>query len=415
MAQRIPERKSLSMKSLLHPISDETPATAGSRRRVALEQQLLVWVRSGGHCALCHAYMLESDINFKPVKLGELAHIVAQSDHALAPRSLTDLPEAERDLAENLLLACPTCHTDIDKKLQAKLLDVGWLLTIKQRHEERIRRATTLAAMEKSVVLRLIGHVRGAAMEIGPLEAVSAVVLQAERHADLALDPNRAGAEIDLRALPGEQDPIGSGYYASACRRIDMVLSERVKPAVDRGEIEHLSVFALARLPLLVYFGSRLDDGISAEIFQRQRATESWTWQEAGDVEFRFKTTHSGDADDSDALLIVNASGTIDESTLPAELAALPRFVIEAADAIPNRDIIATRRARDSFHATVSKLLGHIEKHNPSVKRLHLVAAAPVSACIILGRSVGWGFHPTLLVYEAIDGSYVPTLEVKAP
>ncbi|MCU1484398.1 MAG: hypothetical protein JWN67_1144 [Actinomycetia bacterium] len=385
------------------------------RRGIAFEQQVLVWVRSGGHCALCHAYLLESGINLKPVKLGELAHIVAQSDNSLAPRSLVELPKPDRDLAENLLLACPTCHTDIDKRLQAKVLDVGWLLTIKQRHEERIRRATTLAAMEKSVVLRLIGGIRGAVMEVGPLEAVSAVVLQAERHADLALDPNRAGAEIDLRALPGEQDPIVSGYYVSACQRIDMVINERVRPAVDRGEIEHLSVFGLARLPLLVYFGSRLDDGVSAEIFQRQRATESWSWQETGDVEFRYSTSRTGEPHDKEAVLIVNASGTIDESAIPVELRDLPHFLIDPVDATPHRDIIATRRARDSFHTAVSNLLGHIERHHKPVQRLHLIAAAPVSAGIILGRSVGWGFHPTLVVYDAVGDSYRPALEVTAP
>ena len=75
---------------------------------------------------------------------------------------------------------------------------------------------------------------------------MSAVVVQGDRHADLALDPNRAGAEIDLRGPAGEQEPIDSGYYAAACRQSDMVINERVKPAVDRGEIEHLSVFAFA-------------------------------------------------------------------------------------------------------------------------------------------------------------------------
>lgn len=385
------------------------------RRKIAAGQQLLVWVRSGGHCALCHGYLLESDINFEPVKLGELAHIVAQSDSSLAPRSLLELPESQRDLAENLLLACPTCHTDIDKRLQAKRLDVGWLLMVKERHEARIRTATTLAAREKSVVLRLVGQIRGAAMEVGPLEAVSAVVRQGERHADLALDPNRAGAEIDLRALPGENDPIASGYYATACRRIDMVINERVKPAVDRGEIQHLSVFALARIPVLVYFGSRLDDGISTEIFQRQRASESWNWNDGEDVTFEFTTVHSGEPDATDGVLVVNASGTVDAAALPQQLQAMPRFVIEPVAATPNRDIIGTRPARDSFHAAVSDLLGYIEKHHKPVKRLHLIAAAPVSACVILGRAVGWGFHPSLVVYDAVDGSYVPALEVNAP
>ena len=48
-----------------------------SRKKPQWAEQIKVWVRSGGHCALCHRYLLESEINYEFVKLGELAHIVA--------------------------------------------------------------------------------------------------------------------------------------------------------------------------------------------------------------------------------------------------------------------------------------------------------------------------------------------------
>lgn len=118
------------------------------RKAPPVPEQIKVWVRSGGHCTICHRYLLESGINYEVEKLGELAHIVGQSDGALAPRGLSHLSKSERNLAENLLLACAHCHNDIDKRLQAKRLDVHWLLMIKQRHEQRIRQATDLAASE---------------------------------------------------------------------------------------------------------------------------------------------------------------------------------------------------------------------------------------------------------------------------
>ena len=62
--------------------------------------------------------------------------------------------------------------------------------------------------------------------------------------------------------------------------------------------------------------------------------------------------------------------------------------------------------SRDSFHDAVSKLLGHIEASHTQVTKLHVFAAVPVCAAIILGRSVGWGFHPNLVVYDHVGDGY---------
>ena len=387
------------------------------RKQPRERERLKVWVRSGGHCNICHRYLLESDINFEFVRLGELAHIVAQADSENAPRGLSDLPPEERDVAENLMLACAHCHSDIDKRSQALQLDADLLRTLKERHETRIRRVTELAAREKTVVLRVVGRIRGASTEISPLEAANAVNALLDRRPDMTLDPNRQGPEIDLRSLPGESEPIGSGYYDTACARIDEILTERLVPAVERGQVPHLSVFGLARLPLLVYFGSRLDDAISTEIFQRHRSTESWEWAaDDADVRFGYRLQAAPSRNGlTEAVLIVNASGTVNLQQVPTELSGLAAFVIEPKHGEPNRDVIRTQRSRNSFHNTVSDLLGHIEANHKSITKLHLFAAAPVSAAIILGRSVGWGFHPELLVYDAVPDGYSLALEVQAP
>ena len=297
-------------------------------------ERLKVWVRSGGHCNICHRYLLESGINFEYVRLGELAHIVAQSDSERAPRGTAGLPSEERDLAENLMLACAHCHSDIDKEPQAYRLDADWLRELKNRHETRIRAATELAARETTVVLRLVGRIRGAPTEVSALAAVDAVNSLQDRNPVMRLDPNRRGPEIDLRSLPGEEDPIDSGYYRTACERIDQILTERVDPAVERGEIPHLSVFGLARLPLLVYFGSRLDDAISTEIFQRHRSTELWRWSsDADDLRFRYRP-QAVPCDDhpTEAVLVVNVSGTVSTCDVPDELAGFASVLHRASE-----------------------------------------------------------------------------------
>ena len=146
------------------PVTSEAEDGAVTMERLPILpfERLKVWVRAGGHCTICHTYLLESEINDEPVRLGELAHIVAATDGKKAPRGLSELTAEQRRLADNILLACGTCHTDIDNDAQAGRLDIDWLLERKREHEQRIREATTLADREETAIFRIVGNVRGA-------------------------------------------------------------------------------------------------------------------------------------------------------------------------------------------------------------------------------------------------------------
>jgi hypothetical protein len=128
----------------------------------------------------------------------------------------------------------------------------------------------------------LRGHVRGAPDDLGRDAATRAILCSTDRFPAFPFAPDRFGIEIDLRGIPGEAnaDP---AYYQAAARRIDEVIQRLLKPAVDDDSVPHLSVFALARLPLLVYLGSRLDDTIATDIYQRHRTGETWTWPSYGE------------------------------------------------------------------------------------------------------------------------------------
>ncbi len=76
------------------------------------------------------------------------------------------LAEDERDLAENLTLACSSCHTEIDKLLVSELIDKEFLRQRKQEHEAEIRHQTSLTKSRRTVILRMAGDVRGGAMEL---------------------------------------------------------------------------------------------------------------------------------------------------------------------------------------------------------------------------------------------------------
>jgi hypothetical protein len=379
-------------------------------------ERLKVWVRHGGRCVFCNAYMLESDLTLRPVRLGEIAHNVASSD--AGPRADPSTSVAERNDADNLLLLCGRHHPDADKTAQLDVLTVEQITAFKKAHEAKIRLATERVGDPRTAVLRVQGNIKAAVVDLSATAAADAVIRSARRFPDLPFAHDRQGVEIDLRQLPGEDEGTAE-YYRAAASRIDEMINMRFKPAVEKGDVDHLSVLAIGRLPILVYLGSRLDDTIPTDVYQRHRATESWVWGDDLDTDprFRSRAVPAGlDGGAREAVLIVNASGTIHDDELPHVVRDLPCYVIELDSGNPHTDSVRSRLIRDSFERALRELLGEIESVHKTVRRLHVFAAAPVSVAVILGRSIGWRIHPNLVVYDrASDGTYHPAMEVTAP
>lgn len=381
---------------------------------VSEQERLKLWVRAGGICTICKQYLLESGLTAREVTRGQFAHNIGRKNSAKSPRGLNPLPEGERDTADNAVLLCPTCHGEIDDLRQLDLFEVEKLFELKREHEAFIRDVTGRSQSQRTVVLRLRGFVRGATDDLSRDATTKAVLASTSRFPSFPF-ADRLGVEIDLRGLAGE-DEADADYYRAATRKIDDLIERSLKPAALDDAVPHMSVFGLARLPLLVHFGSRLDDTISTDVYQRHRVTESWSWPEGGvTVAFGHRCDNDGDGASSDGVLIVNASGTVHAHELSRDLQSLPRFVIEPLGSTPHVDTIATRETLASFEKAVRRLLAELEATHKRIRRLHLFAAAPVSASITLGRSVGWGIHPSLAVYDRAGDSYRFALEVTAP
>lgn len=378
-----------------------------------------VWVRSGGRCAFCNIYLLESELTRRPVLLGEVAHNVAASD--TGPRNNPNMSTKARNSAENLLLLCGLHHPDSDKRVQLDLLTVDQLHALKADHERKVRQATASVGRKRTVLLRMQGHVRGASVDLGVEAATEAVLRSSNRFPELALSFDRQGVEIDLRHVAGEV-AAGDSYYTGAAARIDEVVSQLLRPAVERGAVPHLSLFAIARFPLLVHVGSRVDDALTVDVFQRHRATENWVWPEPAEDDPTFTVRReppidaTGDDQVTEAVLIINASGTIHRTELPSTTAGLLAYIIGVEHGTPHTDTVRSRSVRDSFETAIRTMLGRLEQDDKHIRTLHVFAAAPVSLGVTLGRAVGWGIHPHLIVYDRLDdGTYRPALEVTPP
>src|SRR5262249_18018986 len=72
---------------------------------------------------------------------------------------------------------------------------------------------------------------------------------------------------------------------------------------VARGELLHVSVFALAPQPLLILLGTLLGDIVPTDVYQRHREPPTWNWPSAADS-LRFNVVEPSSPSGTPALVL---------------------------------------------------------------------------------------------------------------
>lgn len=377
---------------------------------ISQREKLRLWVKAGGRCTICKEYLLEAPNTAVEVPVGEAAHIVGREDTSRSPRGLDSLPKAERDLATNLMLACPNCHNEIDKPEVAKFLDASYLRQKKVEHENEILHQTGLSSDQRTTVIRMIGDIRKAPIALPRDTAIQTVLKSSNRFPKFLPSYYHDGVEIDLRQIPGEYD-LPAPYYEICTKYIDQEIEQRIKPGIANGDIHHLSVFAIARLPLLVYLGFKLDDGVASDVYQRHRATENWCWpQDDADANFHTSLLHQRDS--AHGVLITNLSGSTPVKDLPENLQDSTTWVLEP-NTDPSEDLFIAPQVLQKFSDEVRRLFTRIETTHKSMDTLHVFGAMPLSAAVKFGMALkAPELRPKIVLYDRSPGGYTPALEV---
>lgn len=353
---------------------------------------------------MCARSVLDTRSFFHTVLVGQMAHNVGASDAPGSPRGDSPLTKQERSSAANLLLLCPECHRTIDASDLRDLYTEEFLRKVKADHEERVAKATNFEVMRRTLVISTRAQVRGSGVHPTPREIAESMVssnLQAH-----VRDGEVVQVVLDIQ--DGEDE---AWVWERARARIDSAL-ERLARAADNGSVDHVSVFAIAPIPILAYLGSRLDDKLTVEVFERRRATTTqvWCWDDtAPEVKFEF-TASAPDRLATDVLLVASVSGTIDHARIPTGLADSARVDLRPIGVTPQLGLVDSRRTRDALQAAWLSVLGVMEANWPRAQRVHILGAVPASLAVFIGQSRIRQVHPAFIVYQRDSaGAYVPT------
>lgn len=371
-------------------------------RDIPEKTRLFLYVRAGGLCEFdgCRRYLLEHYPTFTPGNFGQMAHIWAFSPDG--PRGHEGVDPADVNHIANLILLCPQCHKQVDD--HPDQYSVAVLRRFKRAHEDRIFRLTSTDPARRTVALRLTANIGDHAVEITHPAMQDAV---APRY----FNP-REVVDIDLTRLRDHGTP---AYWAMARAEIARKVERLYEKSQEDGPVTHVSVFALAPIPLLVLLGSQLSNKVATSFFQRHRDTQSWVWQDGPrSAAYTFEQRQAG-TDPKSVALIYSLSGRIHASDLPSIIdITFSVYELGLSSEAPHPRFLKTEADLDAFRAAHSDAIRAIVARHEGVERLHVLPAVPAPVAVAMSWELLPKRDPALLIfdYDKQRGGFQPILEV---
>jgi hypothetical protein len=361
-------------------------------------------VQSGGRCEFdgCNKYLLRHHLTLTEGNFGEMAHIVAFSPQG--PRGTRRLDPKKLNSVANLMLLCPGCHKLIDRR--AVEYSVMALRSFKKRHEDRIHRLTGTQPDHETRVVILKAKIGAHAVDISPGEINEAI---APRY------PDPEPYVIDLTGIPDGDDSV---FWENAKRSIAQHCERLYATRMDGPPPRHISVFALAPIPLLVYLGSQLSSKIPTDLHQRHRDKENWTWKTTGEPAAYTISVPRRGTDRSKVALLLALSGPIPADKLPSEIdSRFTLYEITLAKEVPNPGFLRLRQDLLAFQRVYHETLAEIVKEHGLVDEIHFFPAIPAPVAVVCGREPLPKVHPALVIYDynKHKAGFSPTIRINQP
>ncbi|WP_376743889.1 SAVED domain-containing protein [Ensifer canadensis] len=342
--------------------------------KVDQKTQRALWARAAGRCQYrgCNCELIGELLSGKEDKMfGFVAHIVADSPNG-ARGHLTRSALLAKDIS-NLMLLCAKHHRLIDDEAPLDHPE-ELLVRMKNEHEQRVRIAAGIQPDRVSHVIRFGAN-------IGMNEA-----LVAREDIFASMQPDRSPASfdtIDLEMLGLSLDDADEQYWQVEQKNLQRQFAEKIRGRIERQQITHASVFALAPQPLLIELGRQLCDILPAEVHQRHREPATWKWQnDSAQIEFQVEApteVHSTVA------LILGVSATISKARINAVLGHdVSIWSITAIS--PHNDIMRNAGDLSRFRQELRLLFDRIKSVHGEGATINVFPALPVSAAVEVGR-----------------------------
>lgn len=375
-----------------------------AKTKVPQKVQSALWARAAGRCQYrgCNQDLVGDLISGNEDALfGFIAHIVG--DSAEGPRGDPVRSPLLAKSLNNLMLMCAIHH---------KLIDVDGLadhpepllIAMKAGHEVRV---ALLAAIDEDRA----SHVLRFGASIGANEA-----LVSTRAIFTAMPPDHhpaSGQTIDLEMTGHAFTDGDPAFWAMQQINLQRNFAARVSGRIERQEIRHLSVFALAPQPLLIELGRLLCDIVPVVVHQRHREPSTWSWQRDC-APVQYQTVEPAVERSGVVALKLGVSATITDDRIERVLgqdAAIWSLCAET----PHNDIVRRPEDQSAYRTALRGLFDEIKARHGDGVPIHVFPALPASLAVETGRVWMPKADPELRIYDQqAERGFVSALTIGA-
>lgn len=402
---------------------DKLTTVSGRQGEVSAKTQREVEASAAWHCQFdgCGADLRQHPTHNKPANYSYLAHIIPSS--ADGPRGGDARLSARlADDSTNIMLLCDKCHRLVDR-VDPKYYDADRLREMRERNIREVKRLLGALSFPTAHMVVVGGYIEGQTAGFNQRFAEDAMWARRLRSAT-------AEPFFFLRNGGNLPDSTHEHYWGGLFQTLKTEIAslQSYLNGTSRGgpACSAVAVFPTHVTSIQVLAGRIVGNATTVHLFQPNRNPppnvpgERWAWPsgatDPGADKFQVQTrvSHSGQ---EDAALLVYLTAAIDDADLPAELATgMPTIEVRATPL--THSVIATEKDLELLAHHFDTALRQLQDEW-RVRRIHLVAVAPASACVLLGQKLQARHHSSVVVYERKRvspgqprGPFVPTIEI---
>jgi hypothetical protein len=205
------------------------------------------------------------------------------------------------------------------------------------------------------------------------------------------------GCVIDLSTL----DDGSEAYYKVATEKIARSVESLYDPGMYVDPPRHISLFALAPMPLLMFLGRRLSNKTPVDLYQRHRDTQTWTWKDSGQpAQYLLNKVREGTERDKVAL-VLSLSAALDMESFPPHIdSTFTIYEMVLEDQLHTPLFLRQRQDLDAFRDVYHQALAEILRDHGSIPSIDIFPAVPAPIAVLCGFELFPKVSPKLRVFD---------------
>lgn len=377
-----------------------------SKKRPSIPQHTILelWSKSGGRCQFkgCNIPLWKDGLTCTKLNTSNIAHIISWTP--TGPRGDINLSHKLAQDISNLMLTCQKHNKVIDSHKYIEEYPIERLLNMKKEHEGRILAATSIQPENQSTMIIYSATTGKHAIHIN------------ENEARTALMPNfYPSSQINLNMINSNWEDKDSKFWEIEKDNLKGLVEKKIIPGLKSKDIKHMSFFAFAPQPLLIYLGSLLPDIYAADVYQLHRNPQTWKWSESYETNFNYIIDKPEDLTGIPALTF-SLSADITKDRIKNVIKE-PTSVWNLTIDNPDKNYLTSQKQLYQFSEVTNRLLDEIKAIHGQQSTLHVFPAMPIATALELGRIISPKATMPIKLYDQNNhlGGFIHAFDLDIP